>query len=152
MSIVALVIIVALVFMEASGKIGEQGYGEFKNKFKGNWVCKVYIALTIVYRILIGLYLATQSHSIESTTIVVIFTICLLLYIHVNLPFLNVYQNYRSSFIHLTMFVTLLVANYYRSMKSTTPLEITATIYAPAILELALILCCIVVSFFVLVY
>lgn len=75
-----------------------------------------------------------------------------MLYTIVNLPFKNVYQNYRCSLIHFTMLYILLTTNYYRSMKSTTPMEVKGKIYGPAVIELILVMGCIVVSFFVLVY
>lgn len=73
-------------------------------------------------------------------------------YVCVNTPFTNVYQNYRSVLIHCTMFFTLLVTNYYRNMKSTTPLKIKAKIFVPALIELVLIVVCIAVSLIILIY
>lgn len=52
----------------------------------------------------------------------------------INLPFKNVWQNYRCSLVHLTMLYTLLTTNYYRSMKSTTEMSVKGRIYAPAII------------------
>jgi hypothetical protein len=36
----------------------QQTYGEFKNKFKGSWECKIYIPFTVLYRICLGFYCA----------------------------------------------------------------------------------------------
>ncbi len=75
-----------------------------------------------------------------------------MLYVIVNLPFISVYQNYRAGFIHVTMLITLLVTNYYRSMKSNTPMEIKGKIFSPALIELALILISVGVSAVILLY
>lgn len=75
-----------------------------------------------------------------------------MMYTMINLPFKNVYQNYRCSLVHLTMLYTLLTTNYYRSMKSTTEMSVKGKIYTPAIIELVLIVACICVSLFVLAY
>lgn len=68
----------------------------------------------------------------------------------INLPFSDALQNYRCNVIHVTQLVILATANYYRSMKINTPMNIKARIYTPAILELVLIVMCVIVSAFVL--
>lgn len=73
-----------------------------------------------------------------------------MMYVLVNLPFYNVYQNYRCVLIHFTTLYILLTTNFYRSMKSNTSLDIKARIYFPAILQLILMIACIVVSILVL--
>lgn len=75
-----------------------------------------------------------------------------MLYLLTNLPYNDAYQNYRSVIIHTTMVVILFTTNYYRSMKSTTPLEIKARIYAPALLELSLIVVCVGISVLAVLY
>lgn len=57
-----------------------------------------------------------------------------MMYTMINLPFKNVWQNYRCSLVHLTMLYTLLTTNYYRSMKSTTEMSVKGRIYAVAII------------------
>lgn len=74
-----------------------------------------------------------------STLIVLSFSLAFILYNIVNLPFKSAIQNYRSNFIHICQLIVLLTANYYRSMKATTPLEIKGYIFWPAILQLVLI-------------
>lgn len=101
---------------------------------------------------MLGLYIALQSEYELSTLIVLAFELLFLLYIVVNLPFTNVYQNYRCALVHITTFMVLLTTNYYRSMKSNTELEIKGKIYTPALMELVLIVGVIAVSFLVLVY
>lgn len=43
-----------------------------------------------------------------------------MLYILINLPFDETYQNYRTAVIHFTTMYILLAANYYKTMKSNT--------------------------------
>ncbi len=56
------------------------------------------------------------------------------MYIIVNLPYINVYQNYRCVLIHITMLIILFVGNYYRMMKSNTSISIKSRIYTPTII------------------
>lgn len=100
----------------------------------------------------LGFYSAVKSDYDESTLIILAFSMAFMLYTIVNLPFTNVYQNYRCSLIHITMLYTLLTTNYYRTMKSTTPIEVKGRIYTPAIIELILMVTCMGVSFVVLAY
>lgn len=73
-----------------------------------------------------------------------------LLYVIVNLPFNDFYQNYRTCLIHTTTTYILLAANYYRTMKMNTPIEVKVFILIPTIIEYVLIGLCIMVSFVVL--
>jgi hypothetical protein len=50
------------------------------------------------------------------------------------------------------MVVILFTTNYYRSMKSTTPLHIKARINTPAILELVMIVACVGISVLAVIY
>ena len=68
----------------------------------------------------IGLYMASANENPLSTLIILAFSILFLVYNLVNLPFTKAYHNYRANICHLTQFVILFVAMYYRSMKSTT--------------------------------
>lgn len=70
----------------------------------------------------------------------------------VNLPFSSVLHNYRSSFIHFTEIIILLTTNYYRAMKSNTPIEIKAHLHFPAIFQTVLIAICVVFSLISLLY
>ena len=79
-------------------------------------------------------------------------SIAFTLYVLVNLPFTNTLQNYRTALIQVTTLFILFVADYYRAMKSNTPLSVKGRIYVPAIMELVLIGLCIVASIVVLVY
>lgn len=97
-------------------------YGEFNNKFKDTMACRIYVPLTIAYRAAIGIYTSSNYDQMYSTLIVIAFSIFFILYNIINLPFKDAAQNYRSNYIHVCQLVTLLTANYYRSMKATTPL------------------------------
>lgn len=66
----------------------------------------------------LGLYMSTDSQNELSTLIVLALSILFLLYNLVNLPFTKAYHNYRANICHLTQFICLFVAMYYRSMKS----------------------------------
>lgn len=74
------------------------------------------------------------------------FAIVFLLYIGVNLPFNDIYQNYRAGLIQGTTLYILFVADFYRTMKSNTAFEIKARTYGPSIFLLVLLAFCIVVS------
>lgn len=111
--------VLAVLAMELTNR---DEYGEFKKKFKSVWICQLYIPLTVVYRMVLGFYTAVKSDYDEGTLIILAFSLTFMLYTIVNLPFTNVFQNYRCSLIHITMLYTLLTTNYYRSMKSTTPM------------------------------
>jgi hypothetical protein len=49
------------------------------------------------------------------------------------------YQNYRAIIAQLSIMLSLFVAMYYRSMKSTTAVEISSQILEPAKIELAVL-------------
>lgn len=108
--------------------------------------------VTIVYRLCIGLYLSMANEDDLSTLIILAVSIMFLIYNLVNLPFAQAYHNYRANICHLTQFVTLFVAMYYRSMMSTTPLEGSAYTYGPVYLEYGCIVISMVVSLVVLAY
>lgn len=79
--------------------------------------------MTLFYRMGMGYYLASQNEDEMSTLMVMGISIAFLLYNLVNLPFSKAYHNYRANLCHLVNFLTLFVALYYRSMKSTTSSE-----------------------------
>ncbi len=101
---------------------------------------------------ILGFYSAVKSDYDESTLIIMAFTLAFMMYTLINLPFSQPLQNYRCALIHAPMLFTLLTTNYYRAMKSTTPMEIKGRIYTPAIIELIMMVSCIGVSFIVLIY
>lgn len=100
----------------------EYSYGEFKEKFKLNWQCKMFIPLTVVYRMCLGFYCAVKTDDNYSTIIAMGIALIFVLYVVVNLPFTEPAQNYRSCICHATMLVILFTTNYYRTLKINTPM------------------------------
>ena len=143
-------ILVGVVLMQLSTK--DSHYGEFKKKFKDTWTCRIYILLSIVMRICLGMYSAFQNDYQESTLFILAMVIVFVMYNIINLPFNDALQNYRACFCHVTMLVILLTTNYYRSMKSNTPMLLKAHIHTPAIVEIVLITICLFLSMGVLTY
>ena len=90
--------------------------------------------LTVVYRAALGFYAAVRSDYGEGTLLTLGLALAFVMFAIVNLPFTDPIQNYRAGLIHLTMLFTLLTTNYYRTMKSNTPLAVKGRIYAPAII------------------
>jgi hypothetical protein len=78
----------------------------------------------------LGFYSALKNDYDYGSLLIMAFSLAFIMYTIVNLPFLNVFQNYRCCLIHFTMLYTLLTANYYRTMKSNTPIEIKGRIVA----------------------
>jgi hypothetical protein len=102
--------IVSAVVMEFAT---EASYGEFKDKFKNDWACKFFIPLTITYRILLGFYCAIKSDYNYVSVLVLGFSLAFIIFLVVNLPFKDTYQNYRSFLIQFTCTYILLTTDYY---------------------------------------
>ena len=134
------------------GGVGENGYGEFKSSFVKNPVFRLYIPLSIVFRMCIGLYSSLQLEYEEGTLLVLVFSLFFVVINLANLPFKSTLHNYRSSFIHLTEFLILFVANYYRSMKANTPASDKARMHTAALIEIACLCICVALSLAVGVY
>ena len=105
-----------------------------------------------MFRIGLGVYIACENDWNEGAFFAIVFSFFFLVFNIANLPFRNVRDNYRSVLIHITQFVVLYVTNYYRSMKSNTPMGTKAHIHTPVYIELSLISLCVVVSLGVAVY
>jgi hypothetical protein len=90
------------------------------------------MAVSILYRTSVGFLLAYSNDDDLSTLFALGLSLLFLLYNLVNLPFAKAYHNYRACLCHMTQFITLFVAMYYRSMKSTTSPTIVASIFSPA--------------------
>ena len=135
--------------MEVSSK---KYYGEYKKKFKPTFPSSFYILFTILYRFSLGIFISSNHDSEIDTVIILSFSIAFIMYNIINLPFVSFLHNYRANTIHITQFIILMVTSYYRSMKSTTPIEVKGRIYDPAIVILAAVALCFLASFFVLVY
>lgn len=87
-----------------------------------------------------------------STLIVIALSLTFLLYNLVNLPYVKAYHNYRANICHLTQFICLFVALYYRSMMSSTSRTAVSTVFSPVYLEFSCICFSLIVSLVVLLY
>lgn len=130
----------------------DDGFGEYKEKFKPGLVNRLYFVVTILYRTGIGLYISSSNEDSMSTLIVMALSIAFLLYNLVNLPYTKAYHNYRANVCHFTQFVCLFVAMYYRSMMSTTATTDMANVFSPVYLEMSAIVISLIVSMAVLTY
>lgn len=61
-----------------------------------------------------------------------------MVFIFANIPYIKVYHNYRALVIQAAQLGILCITMYYRSMKSTTSLEITSKLFTPALVEMSL--------------
>jgi hypothetical protein len=93
-------------------------FGEFKNKFKKDCPSQTYFSIIIIYRVGLGMYVGAMNEFETSTIIATFFSITVLMFTLINLPFKDAYQNYRAVFCNTTIMVVLFVTMYYRSMKS----------------------------------
>lgn len=107
-------------------------YGEYKYNFKNSFIPKIYINITIVYRLVLGFGMSYFNDYEYVTLCLLILSIFFIVYNFVNLPFKEVYHNYRANVCHITHFVIILVANYYNVMKSNLIAPIKNTIISPA--------------------
>lgn len=151
---VAAVLSIVLPVLMALGLMcaEDEGFGEYKEKFKPGFVERLYFVVTISYRTGIGLYISTMNEDSMSTLIVIALSLAFLLYNLVNLPYAKAYHNYRANICHLTQFVCLFVALYYRSMMSSTSRTAVSTVFSPVYLEFSCICLSLIVSLIVLVY
>lgn len=113
---------------------------------------KGYFVVTLIYRILLGLLIASMNAYDLTTMFAVGVSLFFLMYNLVNLPFLKAYNNYRANVCHITQFVILFVAMYYRSMKSSASFKDVGNIYAPAVIEIVCLVVAVVVSAIALAY
>lgn len=111
-----------------------EGYGEFKSKFKKFTICQLFIPLIIFERIFLGLYEALQNQYSYSSLIILGIIIVFVLYVLINLPFIDPIQNYRTFIIHFCNLAIIMVINYYRAIKTYTPLKLKAKIFIPALI------------------
>ncbi len=81
---------------------------------------------------MVGFLLAYSNDDDLSTLFTLGCSLFFLVYNLVNLPFAKAYHNYRACLCHLAQFITIFVAMYYRSMKSTTEPSLVAAIFSPA--------------------
>lgn len=112
--------------------VNPEGFGEFKDKFKPDALQSNYMTITLLFRLLLGFFLAFNNENHLSTLFVLGISLAFILYNLINLPYSQAYHNYRACICHLSQFVIIFVTMYYRSMKSTTDITEVASIYEPA--------------------
>ena len=140
---------VAMIAMEVTSK---KDYGQFKSKYKNVWICQIYVNLTICLKMAVGFYSSLGNGKDESELVVMAFPFAFTLYFLVNLPFNNVFQNYRCAMIQLSSNYSMLISNYYGNILRGTALQEKGRVYGPAIMQLVLLTGSIVSSLLVLVY
>jgi hypothetical protein len=69
-----------------------------------------------------------------------------------SVPFKQAYHNYRTIVAQSAVMAGLFIGMYYRSMKSTTSVEVRTTVAAPAYLLVVLLFICIGISLTALIY
>lgn len=82
----------------------------------------------------IGYYISTMNEDDLSTLVVLAISIFFLMYNLVNLPFRKAYHNYRANICHISQFICLFVAMYYRSMMANSSTKSLDKIYTPVYL------------------
>lgn len=144
----------AIVLMSfAFPTLSSQGFGQFKDKFKKDPIQSNYMTCSLVYRLLLGFFLAYQNQQHLSTLFMLGITLTFVLYSLINLPFSKAYHNYRACICHISHIGITFVAMYYRSMKSTTSALDAAQIYQqPALMQFFMISFTLVISGGVLIY
>lgn len=114
-TIICLIIfVITLVILQVADS---KYFGEFKGKFKADWVCQLYIFVTVIYRCVLGFFMAINNEDTYVTLFVLAFSLAFIMYNIINLPFNDSFHNYRANLCHITQLVILLVTNYYRSMR-----------------------------------
>jgi succinate dehydrogenase hydrophobic anchor subunit len=73
-----------------------------------------YIFLTIIKRFLLGFSMSYFNENENVALILLSISFCFALYSISNLPFAEVYHNYRSNFCHITELTIIFAAYYYR--------------------------------------
>jgi hypothetical protein len=125
LSVVAAIVALVLCLLAILGLtfLDEKGYGEYKLKFKNEAVSRLYIPISIAYRMALGFYLAYGNEYFYASLIILAISIAYLLYNIINLPFADSYQNYRANLCHFTQLTILFVANFYTVLKVNRPME-----------------------------
>ena len=96
--------------------------------------------------------MSMDNESDQSTLLILAISMSFVMYNIINLSYKKFYHNYRANISHLTHLIILIVTNYYRSMKSNTPLTVKALINTPAIIEIVFIGLCVGVALLNAVY
>lgn len=116
------------------------GWGQYSDLFKDTFTARIYVPLTLVYRVTMGVSLAAPP--IEEPSLWCIAVCSLFVAYHcVNLPFKKSYHNYRASVMHIAHLVILLVwfSGETQSLKTN-------------LTELIVIFLCVVLSLCIIIY
>lgn len=110
-------------------------FGEFKAHYRPDIMSQLYFLCTIVFRMALGACMS-QMNEVEEATIINFFLAMIFgMYLLTNTPYMYGYQNYRAMVDHSSILVSLFVAMFYRSMKSTTDIAVASQILDPALLS-----------------
>ncbi len=145
----AITLIILVVIMADFIRSGTSiaNYGQFKEKFKKGCLCRMYMVISMIYRLGIAVLMAYNLQSAYNSTLYPI-ALCLafLLYHIAHLPYSSVLHNYRSTVIHSTSLVILFTSNYYRSMQANLSLLRKAHLHGPGLLLYGCIAACFIFS------
>ena len=112
----------------------KEGYAEFQNFLRRDWMSQFYFQYTIAYRFILGI-LMSQLNEIPSVTVFVFFlAITFLMYQIVNLPFKKGYHNYRAITHQVSAVAIIAISMYYRSMKANESVAVATNLLSPAYL------------------
>ena len=125
-----LLLFVLLLFFCADPK----SFGEFKKMFKRDPASQLYIPLTIIYKITLGLYISLTLDD-PVTVLMLAFALAFLMYNLINLPYRNPLHNYRACITHISQFIILIVSNYSKS-QSGAPISEKSHSYLPSLMIL----------------
>lgn len=107
-------------------------FGEFKNHYRSDGMSQTYFVWTIAYRIALGVCMSQLNEVEEATIVTFSLSVLFMVYLLTNTPYIRGYQNYRAVADQASIMVSLFVAMYYRSMKSTADVETVSQLLAPA--------------------
>lgn len=91
-----------------------KGFGEFKLKMKKNYITRLYIPISIFYRLALGFWMAYANDYSYQALFSISFILAFLLYSMINLPFIDTYQNYRSMMCNMIQLFIILTSWYYK--------------------------------------
>lgn len=120
--------------------------------FKHNIMCRLYVPFTIIYRIAISVSIAANIDSLYCTLLPLLICLVFVLYHIANMPYVSTLHNYRSTVVHITELIIVLVANYYRTMLSNTDLNIKSHKHNAAILIYVSLMICTLLSLYTFFY
>lgn len=94
----------------------------------------MYLPIIFVYRVTVAAIMACSMENGYDFLFAIFVSIGFVMFNLINLPYRSTLHNYRSNIVYLSECVVLITANYYRTMKSNTPLPVKAHLHHPALL------------------